>query len=498
MISNMKYVKIPKAITFEEIRKKKYHLSPSKYAYFSPPPATKNVSFLRVSDLVTLRNERTRINYRDNYYYIEIGDIDVETGGINYKEFRGISLPNKNPKKVRKGDILISTVRTYRKGIGFVNLNKNNIRGTSAFIIIKDLKDEFKNRLTKEYLYSFLRSDFTTEQILSLQNREMYPRLDRDSMDSIWIPVHKNREVINFVSVLMKAIIRKEAEIKKKYNRIIELIDKELKENQKPNGFIYSMPSFTELQKTERLDASIYSLDFKKKIFYVENYKKDATKLKNLGFKPRRGPNLAVSVIGRSIYREEAKSNFYTLIEPMDITDFMTIRRLRWLGNKTRIPHLRKGDILFGAEGSIGKVYIFCEDMGKTITNYHGMAINADEIHLVENVFLGCFLSFLKEQGIFDKISVGGQGGSVGKDELESLHIPNFPSAKKEEIAKYYYSPTDHNENRLNVTDFENEDIRVTTESGIWQLDNQIRQTRQELDAILYRIIMDEKVKISF
>ncbi|MCD6572850.1 MAG: hypothetical protein J7K95_01985 [Thermoplasmata archaeon] len=119
-------------------------------------------------------------------------------------------------------------------------------------------------------------------------------------------------------------------------------------------------------------------------------------------------------------------------------------------------------------------------------------------LDLIENIFIGCFLSFLKEKGIFNKISVGGQGGSVGKEKLLALKIPNFPRAKKEEISKYYYKPIVYDEGKLNLQDFENEDIKITAEAGIWQIDKQIKQIKQKLDAILHKIVMDEEVHISF
>jgi len=351
------------------------------------------------------------------------------------------------------------------------------------------------------YVLGFMKHKFFKAQIELMTARGATIRHAKTLWLDTLIPFPNQQnadEVVEFVSLLVKSIIRKEAEIRKKYYKILDLIDAELKDNQTNKKFNYSLPTLKELTKVGRLDTGLYSKGFKKILFEIENYKTGASTLEKLGFKPRRGPNLAVSVIGKSIYSENPKTNFYTLIEPMDITDHMTIRRVRWLGNKTKIPYLRKGDILFGAEGNIGKVYIFCEEIDNTITNYHGMTINTEEVDLTENIFIGCFLSFLKEKGIFDKISVGGQGGSVGKEKLLTLKIPNFPRPKKEEISKYYYNPVTYNENKLNLHDFENEDIKITAEAGIWQLDRQIKQIKQKLNTILHKIIMDEEVYISF
>lgn len=327
----------------------------------------------------------------------------------------------------------------------------------------------------------------------------MYPRLDRDSMDFIWIPIHKDGEVINFVSLLTKAIIRKEAEIKKKYRKFIDLIDKELKQNQKPSKFTYNMSLLRDLEETIRLDAGIFCEDYKEKQFIIENYTHGAKNIFDFGFDFKRGQNLQVSQIGRSIYTEKYKPNFYKLIRPLNLSDYGTVEKYEYLGNPRKLQTLNKGEILFSAEGTIGKFCVFIDIDDKTITNIHGITIfRKDKEDDIESIFLGLILGHLRSKDILDYISVGGQGGSLAQKYWEYIKIPNFPRSKKEEIAKYYYNLTKYNEEKLNLINFENEDIKVTTESGIWQLDKQIKQIKQKLDEILYKIVMDEIVQISF
>ena len=316
--------------------------------------------------------------------------------------------------------------------------------------------------------------------------------------DTAFLPKIENSDLIKYVDILVEAIIRKEAKIEGNYNSIVGLLDKELKINQQSNQFNYNFPTIEELQITKRLDAGIYSQELKRQLFYIENYLNGFKTLRELNFISRRGPNLAVSVIGRSIYSEEPRSNFYQLIEPMDITACMTINRFRWFGNVTTIPTLKKGDILFGAEGSVGKVYIFCESPNKTITNYHGMSINKDNFDLSDNIFVGCFLSYLRRQGVLDIFSIGGQGGSVGKEAILELKIPNFPKYKKEVVAKYYHNPINYMVDKLNLANFEEEDIGITKRSGILQLDRQIKAIKQKLEDTVNTIITDEQVQMSF
>jgi len=494
----MEYVQIPKTVTYKELIERS-SLSPSSYKTLS----LKNKNVNKINELIS-EKPRKGLEVGSSSYIRKSKFFFIRTKALQTSYFLPI-LDNTECAvpilpivfkdfELQKGDILISKDANIGES-AFLNEDLPNSMISGGIVRLRFSED------IKHYVFAFMKSDFFKSQI-----ELMIPRgATMKHAKTLWLdavipfPNQQNKdEIIKFVSLLVRAIIRKEAEIKNKYRTIIALIDKELNDNQKTGRFIFYMPTIKELQATGRLDASIYSKELKHKIFSIENYKHEFSTLQQIGFKPRRGPNLAVSVIGQSIYSEENKSNFFRLIEPMDITDFMIVRRYRYLGNKKQIPFLRKGDILFGAEGSIGKVFIFCDALKNTITNYHGMAINKDKSDLIENIFLGCFLSYLREEGILDRISVGGQGGSVGKKKLLNLKIPKFPRDKKEEITKYYYCPMNYTDSRLNLSDFENEDLRIIAESGIWQLDKQIKQIRRTIDEVLYRIIMDEEIQISF
>lgn len=116
----------------------------------------------------------------------------------------------------------------------------------------------------------------------------------------------------------------------------------------------------------------------------------------------------------------------------------------------------------------------------------------------VESIFLGLFLGYLRNVGILDYISVGGQGGSLAEKYWKYIKIPNFPRPKKEEIAKYYFNPANYCQEKLNLSDFEEEDIKITQQAGILQLDRQYKAIKRILDAMIQRIISDEEVKASF
>ena len=163
------------------------------------------MNYQTLADLCVESKEKiSKINKQDKYFYSEIGDINVNNGLVNVNSFYGIGLPSDNPKSLKQGDILISTVRTYRGGVGFIYDNLPNHCSTPAVLVIRDLKT---TEITKEYLFAVLRTEFFIEQILGFQNRGMYPRLDSEAMNNVLIPIPKIKKEVEYITALTKAYL---------------------------------------------------------------------------------------------------------------------------------------------------------------------------------------------------------------------------------------------------------------------------------------------------
>ena len=416
---------------------------------------------------------------------------------IKKKDFEN-AYRNTARKLVREGDIF------YAKGgnVGGVGIAHEDFHAVFSSHVLKlKIREELKY-----YVFAVLKNEFSKAQMsnLPIGAIEGLDTFKSEYFRRMLIPF-PNRQaedrVTRFVSLLTKAVVRKEAEIIKKYTKALGLVDAELRENQKSESkFLYHMPVLRDLERTARLDAGMFCEDYKQKQFAVDNYIHGAKDIFDLGFDFRRGQNLQISQIGRSVYAEDYRPNFYKLIRPLNLSDYGTAARYEYLGNPRKLQTLKRGEILFSAEGTIGKFCAFVHVDDKTLTNIHGITIfrkdkKEDD---VESIFLALFLGYLRSMGILQSIAVGGQGGSLAQRYWKHIKIPSFPRAVQVEIARYYDNPVDYDEGTLSLAEFEQEDLRITSEAGIWQLDGQIKQMKEALDAILHKIIMDEGVEISF
>mgnify|MGYP001159272649 FL=1 len=116
-MEDYKYIKVPKQISLSEYEQNGYCLAPSKYSRFLP---IDTVNYWSLEQLCTESKKKIAFSIKTLYSYSEIGDIDVTNGAVDSTSFFGINLPSENPKEIKQGDIVISTVRTYRGGIGVI------------------------------------------------------------------------------------------------------------------------------------------------------------------------------------------------------------------------------------------------------------------------------------------------------------------------------------------------------------------------------------------
>ncbi|MDR0423054.1 MAG: hypothetical protein LBH46_00510 [Rickettsiales bacterium] len=87
------------------------------------------------------------------------------------------------------------------------------------------------------------------------------------------IPFPKNEDTIKQVSEITQNIIDKELNIRLKNEKIDKMIEEELMNNQGDKVFKYTCPTINEIKAENRFDTGLYSEEYKKTKFLIENYK---------------------------------------------------------------------------------------------------------------------------------------------------------------------------------------------------------------------------------
>jgi type I restriction enzyme S subunit len=348
------------------------------------------------------------------------------------------------------------------------------------------------------YFYALTKSKYFKEQWLGKGG------IQKNTVSSdrakTYLPKISNQKVVRFISILTQAILKKEQSIKERYINILSLIEQELLNNQKSNTFKFELPTINEIENTGRLDTNLYREHFKQIVFQIQNYTKGFQTIHELGFSLSRGQNLQVSNIGDSVYSKKKYKNFYTLMLPKFLSKYGTVDKVEYLGNPNSLKTLKKGDLIFGAEGfEKGRSIVIIEEQDRVITNIHGITIQQEEHNVNKAIFVKCCLDYLRSKGLIDLYAVGGNGGSLAQKYWDIIPFPNFPEPKQKEIALLYHNPESiYQTETFTLDNFLEQDNAFNETAGIYELDKRAKQLKEILNKAIDDIANDKAVEICF
>lgn len=376
---------------------------------------------------------------------------------------------------VSTGDVLLCTDANIGDSCLFISDNEKVIFSSGV------IKLQFKDEKEKYYVLAFLRDDYFREQLDAKTPKGATIRHSGDRFLECKIPRCPEPWVLDIMENLLKNIAYAEYEADCKLRKTETIIKEELIKN----TFEYVNPTIKQLNEKMRLDSGVYSKTVFQWIENVKKYEKGFCSLGDFGFELKRGPNLAKRDLGRSIQTDTYRKGYNVLIYPSDISSSGYIEKVSYLGARNPIWFLEKSNILFSAEGTIGKTFIVCDEKMHFTTNFHGTIIKPIEKtdNLDKSIFLGLYLNFLRSEGVFERLAVGGNGGSFAVGYWNNILIPKVDTGWMKELAKYY-----HNEIELEPTNFERKKIK---QAGIYELNQFLIRTKAVLKLICDDIKID-------
>lgn len=140
---------------------------------------------VKVFNHFSQRNEIIK-KEKQEYNYIEIGDIDISTGKANYNLIEKVELPANAKQKVYKGDVLYSKVRPYRGAVSIIEEEIPDVIVSGAFTIISENKSSAYN---KETLFILLRSSIYKTLIMKYNVGSSYPIVKDTNVLNLPLPL---------------------------------------------------------------------------------------------------------------------------------------------------------------------------------------------------------------------------------------------------------------------------------------------------------------------
>lgn len=336
------------------------------------------------------------------------------------------------------------------------------------------IKLNFKDQHKKYYVIGLMRDGYFREQLKAATPKGSTIKHSGDLFLHCLIPDCPYEWIYSLMENLVKNIAYTEHISDKKLRHTEKKISDEIIKKE----YDYINPSIQLLLSKARLDSGIYSNQVFQWKSNVENYCNGYSNLEDFGFKLKRGPNLAKRDLGRSIQTKRFRKGYSLLIYPSDISSSGFINEVSYLGARNPIWYLGKSDILFSAEGTIGKTFIVCDDTMRFTTNFHGTIISpiTGNTPLNKSIFIGLYLNYLRSNEVLTKMSVGANGGSFAVGYWDNIIIPNVPDSFMMELAEIY-----NNYTTLNPAIFNQSAIKL---AGIYQLNNFLIRCKILLDEI--------------
>lgn len=491
----MSYNRVPKEIHYNDIVNNSHSLSASMYRHIiidSPNVVTMGEI---ISNYDKGRDPGSQWYLKESNYYM------IRTKSLQEFSFllypKGESIIPINPKKfvdidLSPGDILLSKDSNVGECAIVIDDSYNNCVFSGGIVRL-----HIRHQYNKNYIFAFMKHPIFKEQLnaLSPKGATIKHAGDRWTQCLIPFPNQDNREeVIALISKIVDLILHKESMIRKKSQEIYELINTELVNNQGTNSFVYQEPTYQEIMSEGRLDAAIYSNEYKSKISLIENYILGYVTPSEFGFEVIPGPSLEIKLLKTRIDSDVYIENFYSLVLPRNISEYGTLNKLIYLGTRKKLPHLKKGDILFGEAGfQKGRSLVITEDNNKLTTNAHGLYARSKEVNLRDSIYFRCIFDWYRKMRLIDLMAVGGSGGHFSPEYFDYIRIPMFPEELKDRIVSCYYNLPEY---KINLSHDTSDYLERDESLGIVQLDAECWSLKKILRSLTDRIIDGKFVDI--
>ena len=204
------------------------------------------------------------------FRYVDIGSVTACSGVTGYAEMAFRDAPSRARKRVRRGDTIVSTVRTYLKAIARIEDDEDVIVST-GFAVLEPC--EFDSL----YLTFLICSDLVCEEIERRSWGIAYPAISETSMSSIVVPIPPLLEQQLIAGYLRRActkldsacsVLERQLQTLDDYRKslIQEAVTKGLNPtvDMKPSGldWVGDMPIHWQLKKVKNISESRNGLDY--------------------------------------------------------------------------------------------------------------------------------------------------------------------------------------------------------------------------------------------
>jgi type I restriction enzyme S subunit len=145
-------------------------------------------------------NQRSLSNSTDPNYelnYIEISDVNSEGVIGNTTPYIFSESPSRCRRIVQKGDVIVSTVRTYLKSIGLIENEVEDLICSTGFSVLTP-----NSGINSKYLFYLLRTEWFISMVISKSEGVSYPSIQSEKLvniDVVFCELMEQNQIVSYL-----------------------------------------------------------------------------------------------------------------------------------------------------------------------------------------------------------------------------------------------------------------------------------------------------------
>jgi len=383
--------------------------------------------FQKLTDLIEFSSETWDQQgiYENEFPYIEISEIDVNSGEIqNVQQYKIADAPSRAKMIVREEDIIISTTRPNRGAIALIEKSKDGFIASTGFSVLRKIKN---TQISRKYLFYVLRTRLSLTQMLQRTSGGNYPAITSEELEKILIPVpppETQEKIVRLMDDAYAEKRKKEDDAQRLMDSVDDYVLNELgviiqQVEDKKAFAVYS----GNLER--RLDPFYYRPDF---IALIESLNNSKFDVKTLG-------HLSTKIINGLDFREFTENGKRYIrvanLKPNHF-DFSDVKFIPDMDVGKDIG-LSEGDLLITRKGTYG-VALAVEKAEDFIISSEVFRVLLKK-EIIDPFYAAVWLNTVAGKKYFDRIKTGGIMGHISQEALKEVKIPVPPLAVQNRIA---------------------------------------------------------------
>ena len=386
------------------------------------------------------------------FEYLEISNISLNSFQYETIKIQEGEEPDRAHYILEKNDVAVSTVRPNRNAVAFID--KEGVIGSSGLAVLR------ARDIEPEYLFAFCKTDYFIKCLMRENKASMYPAVSNKNI--LEVPLFMPSE--NFRRKIKENIQKALSYVEKSKDLLVEAQSILLSElglsDCQPKHQLAFIKQYSEVEKTERMDAEYFQPKYEEIIHKIKNYKGGWDTLENLG-------NFSNGSFISERYYSESGKKFYIRIKelsfngPLEKEKMIFVKENFITGKETTV---RENDFVFATIGAtIGKVNIITKEFSGSYPSN-----NTSKFTLKKTgspfYFETLLRSFVVQQQIKRLLKKTTQAKIANKD-LQKIVVPLLPEKIQNHIqTKIFKSLNLHKQSKQIL-----EDSKYAVEKAIEQ-----------------------------